>query len=227
MHPEKIYQIHSVPIETLIPNPSNPRMISDVKFQLLCESIKRDTWMLQLRPIVINSDGVILGGNQRYKACKRLEMENVWVINADSLTSEEQRRFILRDNVDFGKWDAQLIRAQYTEAEINLFGIKIDLLDETSSSHETFSSRPPLLPDEDMEPDIPMDQINSGAGGFAQNSIKQISFNFPKELCEEVLKDLDCISRETDCDDNSEVLLRLINFYEMHNGLQHSDNNTI
>ncbi len=180
--------------------------------------------MLKLRPIVINSDGVILGGNQRYKACKSLGMESVWVINADHLTTDQQRKFILRDNIDFGKWDNQIIRQQYSDEELKLYGVEIALLDPAQSNQETFSSRPPLLPDEDMEPDIPKEDMEKGSANFNKNTIKQIVFQLPIDLYQEAIKDMDDISRDLDCDDNSEVFLRLINFYETQNGLDDADN---
>lgn len=114
----KIYPILKTPIDVLILNPTNPRKISEEKFQRLVASVKRVPWMLELRPIVANRDGVILGGNQRYKACVENEMEFVWCIWADEITDEQAKRFILRDNIDFGKWDLEIMRQHYSQDEL-------------------------------------------------------------------------------------------------------------
>ena len=51
-------------------NPNNPRIIKDDKFKKLVKSIQSFPEMLEIRPIVVNKDMIILGGNMRYKACK-------------------------------------------------------------------------------------------------------------------------------------------------------------
>ena len=84
-------------------NDQNPRLIKDNKFKKLCNSIQDFPNMLELRPIVVDTDGVILGGNMRFLALKELGMElkEEWFKVADKLTDEEKRRFIVEDNVGF------------------------------------------------------------------------------------------------------------------------------
>lgn len=89
-------------------NDKNPRLIKDDQFKKLVASIKDFPAMMELRPIVVNSEMKILGGNMRWRACKELGMTEIpdsWVRIADKLTEEEQRRFIIEDNVPFGEWD--------------------------------------------------------------------------------------------------------------------------
>ena len=86
-------------------NPNNPRIIKDDKFHKLVESIKTFPRMLEIRPIVVNKDMVVLGGNMRLRACKEAGIKKVPVIFADDLTEEQQREFIIKDNVGFGEWD--------------------------------------------------------------------------------------------------------------------------
>ncbi len=86
-------------------NPNNPRVIKDDKFEKLVKSIKEFPKMLELRPIVVNNDMIVLGGNMRLKACKEAGLKQVHIIKASELTEEEQREFILKDNVGFGEWD--------------------------------------------------------------------------------------------------------------------------
>ena len=90
-------------------NPNNPRVIKDDKFKKLVASIKEFPKMLELRPIVCNADGVVLGGNMRLKACKEVGLKEVPVIYAHELSDDQQREFIVKDNVGFGEWDWEMI----------------------------------------------------------------------------------------------------------------------
>ena len=83
-------------------NPNNPRLIKDDKFKKLVQSIKDFPEMLNIRPIVVNNDMVILGGNMRYKACKEAGLKEIPIIIAD-LTEEQQREFLIKDNVSGGR----------------------------------------------------------------------------------------------------------------------------
>ena len=86
-------------ISAIKPNPNNPRIIKDDKFAKLVTSIKEFPKMLELRPIVVNDDMIVLGGNMRLKACKEAGLKEVPVIKASELTEAEQREFIIKDNV--------------------------------------------------------------------------------------------------------------------------------
>ena len=99
------------------PNPNNPRLIKDDKFEKLVKSIKEFPEMLELRPIVVNDEMIVLGGNMRLKACKEAGLKQVPIIKASSLTPEQQKEFIIKDNVGFGEWDWQAIQADWPEAE--------------------------------------------------------------------------------------------------------------
>jgi len=221
-----IYKVVNAPIDQFIPNPTNPRRITDDSFERLVKSIKDAPWMLKLRPIVVNRDRVILGGNQRFKACLKAGMTHLWVIIADQISDEQQRKFILRDNIDFGKWDLEIIRRQYSDDELIRYGVQIELLNMEKPIAEDSIQPLPLLSDDAEELDIPKKDLEKSEKNFNDNSIKQIIFQYPIEIYQEALKDLDAISKELDCDDNSEVLLRLINFYEVANGLSDADNDS-
>jgi hypothetical protein len=90
-------------------NPNNPRLIKDDNFKKLVQSIKDFPEMLEIRPIVVNADMVILGGNMRFKACKEAGLKEVPIIVADNLTEEQQREFLIKDNVSGGEWDWSLL----------------------------------------------------------------------------------------------------------------------
>jgi len=127
-------------------NPDNPRIIKDEKFKKLCNSIKDFPKMLELRPIIVDSDGMILGGNMRFKALQHLKMDikPEWV-KEGVLTDDEKRRFIVEDNVGFGEWDWDALANEYDKQELEDWGLDVDNWDEEYG--EEFS-----LPDGEKTP---------------------------------------------------------------------------
>lgn len=99
--------IQKVKIGDIKPNPTNPRTISKEKKQKLIQSIKDFPQMLEIRPIVVDEEGVILGGNMRYQACIEAGLKEIYIIKADELTDEQKKEFILKDNNGFGEWDLE------------------------------------------------------------------------------------------------------------------------
>jgi DNA modification methylase len=114
-----------VPISEVKTNPNNPRLIKDEKFKKLVKSIQDFPEMLELRPIVVNDDMVVLGGNMRLKACKEAGLKEVPIIKASFLTPEQQREFIIKDNVGFGEWDWDLIANEWDAQEVTDWGLDI------------------------------------------------------------------------------------------------------
>lgn len=100
-------EVKQIAIGKIKPNPDNPRLIKDDKFKKLVKSIKEFPEMLHLRPIVVNADIMVLGGNMRLKACQEAGLKEVPVIKAEDLTSDQQREFIIKDNVGFGEWNKE------------------------------------------------------------------------------------------------------------------------
>jgi hypothetical protein len=108
-------------------NPSNPRTIKDARFKKLCDSIRDFPKMMAIRPIVIDraNGNLILGGNMRYLALKKLGMAEVpdqWVRDTTELTEEEKRRFIAVDNLDFGSWDFDILANSFDASELLEWG---------------------------------------------------------------------------------------------------------
>jgi len=97
--------IHKVNPNSLKENPENPRYITKDKFAKLVNSIKEFPEMLRLRPIIVDQDNIILGGNMRYKAAIELGLKEVYIMKADGLTDEQKQEFIIKDNTAFGSWD--------------------------------------------------------------------------------------------------------------------------
>jgi DNA modification methylase len=114
-----------VPISQVIPNPTNPRIIKDDKFKKLVKSIEEFPQMLELRPIVVDSNMVVLGGNMRLKACIAAGLKEVPVIVADQLTDEQKGEFIIKDNVGFGEWDWDLLANEWDVEALTDWGLEL------------------------------------------------------------------------------------------------------
>ena len=102
-------KIEKVDINTLVMNPNNPRVIKDDKFKKLVKSIKQFPQMLEIRPIVIDENNIVLGGNMILKACKEAGLTEIPIIRAKQLDEERKKEFILKDNQSFGEWDNNLL----------------------------------------------------------------------------------------------------------------------
>ena len=108
------------------PNPDNPRVLRDDRFQKLKKSIQEFPKMLSLRPMVIDNQNYVLGGNMRLRALQDLgykEIPDNWVRRADDLTDDEKKRFIIADNVSFGEWDWETIANEWDVQELNEWGL--------------------------------------------------------------------------------------------------------
>jgi len=128
-------------------NPNNPRILKDDKFAKLTQSIKDFPQMLDIRPIVVNDDMVVLGGNMRLKACKEAGLKEVPVIKVSDLTEDQQREFIIKDNVGFGEWDWDLLANEWDTDLLDDWGLELGVDLNADDFGEDFS-----LEDGDKEP---------------------------------------------------------------------------
>jgi ParB-like chromosome segregation protein Spo0J len=120
-------------INQIKPNPNNPRIIKDHKFKQLVKSIQDFPQMLELRPIVIDENNMVLGGNMRLKACIEAGMTDVPVIHANNLSEEKKKEFIVKDNVGYGEWDWDDLANNWDAQELTDWGLDIpnfDVIDE-------------------------------------------------------------------------------------------------
>jgi ParB-like chromosome segregation protein Spo0J len=118
-------EIKTVKLSEVKSNPNNPRIIKDDKFGKLVKSIKEFPKMLEIRPIVVNADMIVLGGNMRLKACKEAGLKEVPVIFADDLTEDEQKQFIIKDNVGFGEWDWDMLANEWEPELLEDWGLEV------------------------------------------------------------------------------------------------------
>lgn len=129
-------------------NPNNPRLIKDDKFHKLVNSIKEFPKMLEIRPIVVNDDMIVLGGNMRLKACKEAGLKEVPVIKASDLTEEEQRQFIIKDNVSGGEWDWEMLANEWNVEQLDEWGLDVPVFPqvELEAEEDDFDTTPPEEP---------------------------------------------------------------------------------
>jgi ParB-like chromosome segregation protein Spo0J len=123
-------------IGTILLNPSNPRIIKDDKFKKLVKSIQEFPQMLELRPIVVDSNMVVLGGNMRLKACIAAGLKEVPIIVADQLTDAQKGEFIIKDNVGFGEWDWDLLANEWEPDALIDWGLDLPILMDEPSYDE-------------------------------------------------------------------------------------------
>ncbi len=143
-------EVKEVKIGLIKSNPNNPRIIKDEKFAKLVESIKSFPEMLKLRPIVVNEDMVVLGGNMRLKACKEAGLKLVPIIKANDLTTEQQKEFIIKDNVGFGEWDYSMLANEWDVEQLTEWGLDIpDFKVEGEAEEDDFD-----VPEGGIETDI-------------------------------------------------------------------------
>jgi DNA modification methylase len=116
-------------INEIKPNPNNPRIIKDDKFKKLVKSIQDFPQMLELRPIVIDENNIVLGGNMRLKACIEAGLKDVPVKQAKELTEEQKKEFIVKDNVGYGEWDWDDLANNWNVEDLTEWGLDIPNFD--------------------------------------------------------------------------------------------------
>ena len=118
-------QVSKVKISEVKTNPKNPRLIKDDKFKKLVKSIKEFPQMLELRPIVVDENNIVLGGNMRLKACKEAGLKEVYIVKAENLTDLQKDEFIVKDNVGFGEWDWDMLANEWDTEKLDEWGLDL------------------------------------------------------------------------------------------------------
>jgi len=117
-----------IKLKNINPNPSNPRLIKDEKFEKLKQSITDFPQMMELRPMIVDESNTLLGGNMRFKALQDLgykEIPDNWIKKASELTEEQKKEFIIKDNVGFGEWDWEMIANEWDSQQVTDWGLDI------------------------------------------------------------------------------------------------------
>lgn len=117
-----------VKIKDVKSNPNNPRIIKNDKFKKLVQSIQDFPQMLDIRPIVVNKDMIVLGGNMRLKASIDAGLKEIPVLIAENLTQEQENEFIIKDNSSFGEWDWDILANEWDAEKLSEWGIDLPTL---------------------------------------------------------------------------------------------------
>ena len=128
--------VELVPMGQIQMNPENPRTITKQKFAKLKKSIKDFPDMLYKRPLIIDEDGIVLGGNMRLLALKDLRYKEVPAMRAIGWTEEQKREFVVKDNVGFGDWDWDELANGWDEDKLNDWGLEVPVLNEQAEIDE-------------------------------------------------------------------------------------------
>ena len=118
--------IEKINIKKIKPNSGNPRVIKDYKFKKLVRSIQNFPEMLDLRPIVVNEDKVVLGGNMRLRACQEAGLEEVPIIVAKDLNEAKQKEFVVKDDLNYGEWDWDMLANEFDLMELDTYGLDLN-----------------------------------------------------------------------------------------------------
>jgi DNA modification methylase len=138
-----------ISISDIKPNPSNPRIIKDDKFKKLVKSLKDFPEMSKVRPIVVNKDMIVLGGNMRLKAMKEAGWKEAPVEIVD-WPEEKQKEFIIKDNIGFGEWEWEMIANEWDAEQLTDWGLDIpDFKVEAEAEEDDFD-----VPEGGIETDI-------------------------------------------------------------------------
>ena len=114
-----------VKIEDIKENLENPRTIDKKKLEEIKKSIQEFPEMLSIRPIIVNKEGVILGGNMRYKALVELGYTEVEVLVMDR--EDKEYDFLIKDNMAYGDWSWVNLTEDYKSKELTQWGLDIPL----------------------------------------------------------------------------------------------------
>ena len=161
--------IKKMKLKDIKPNPNNPRVLRDDKFQKLKQSITEFPKMLSLRPMVIDENNLVLGGNMRLRALQELgftDVEEAWVKRSSDLTEEEKKRFIIADNVAFGEWDWDTLANDWEVVDLQDWGLNIPKFDPVDIDFD-----PNVTPETNYS-DVTKEQIRAEAEKLANQMLK-------------------------------------------------------
>jgi len=186
-------KIENVKLSDIKLNPNNPRLIKDDKFKKLVQSIIDFPEMLKIRPIVVNEDMIILGGNMRFKACKELKHKEVSIIKLSGLSAEKQREFLIKDNVSGGEWDWNLLANEWNEIKLTEWGLDVWHNDELSNLNEY----------EGLDAESKLDK-------FLNSELKRMFLVYDNETFENVINWFNKLQEKHELENHSQVILKLM-----------------
>lgn len=187
-------KIQKVSISSIKENDANPRFINKHKFQKLVNSVKEFPEMLSLRPIVVDKDKIILGGNMRYKACREIGLKEVYIIQADDLDEKKAQEFIIKDNVGFGEWDWDILANTFDNVELKEWGLDVWQPEEEVSNNTDYTNN----------------SLDEKLNRFLDAKIKNITIPFENEEFDDVVDRLEKLLTKYNCEDYRTLIYKIL-----------------
>lgn len=181
-------------INKIKPNAVNPRYIKDHKFKKLVKSIKSFPEMLEKRPIIVDENMIVLGGNMRLKASIEAGLKEVWIDIAEGWSEDQKKEFIIKDNVGFGEWDWDILANEWNKFEIQDWGLSLPIFQDNLSNNDEYKG---------MNPDLELES-------FMNAEIKRLYLVYDSETYSKVIDWFNKKLKETNLNDYSEYILKLI-----------------
>ena len=174
-------EIKLINISEIKNNPTNPRLIKDHKYQSLLKSIKDLPEMLHIRPIVVNKDMMVLGGNMRLKACKEAGITKIPVIVATNLSEEQEKEFLIKDNISAGEFDYDILKYEWSEISLNDYGLELEIKAEFYE---------PLISPNTQYSDVTQKQLDDKSMSLSNDYLnKSNAYNYIDAICPHCFKE--------------------------------------
>lgn len=140
------HQIEYKRLDEIRPYDNNPRR-NDEAAKAVANSIKEFGFQ---SPIIVDRDGVIIAGHTRYKAARRLKLQEVPVIVAAELDPEKVKALRIADNStgEVAQWDLQLLVQELTGISYDMtdFGLNLQIKIDEEVKEDDFDAEPPEAP---------------------------------------------------------------------------------
>ena len=185
--------MQKVKINAIKTNPKNPRLIKDDKFKKLVKSIKEFPQMLELRPIVVDENNIILGGNMRYKACIEAGLKEIYILKAEDLTEQQKDEFIVKDNVGFGEWDWDILANEWDTDKLQDWGLSVWQGDDLSNVNNY----------EGLDAESKLDK-------FLSSELKRMFLVYDNDTFENVINWFNKLQQKHELENHSQVILKLM-----------------
>tara|TARA_R100001163_G_C5036320_1_gene175426 strand:- start:267 stop:842 length:576 start_codon:yes stop_codon:yes gene_type:complete len=186
--------MQKIKVSKLKPNKENPRAINKSKFQRLKKSIQEFPKMLEIRPIVVDEDFIVLGGNMRLQALKELGVTETYYIQEKNLTPEQKKQFIIKDNTSFGDWDWDILANQWETSELKDWGLDVWQPEESVSNEKDYS----------------INSLDEKLDRFLDAKIKNITIPFETEEFSTVVEKLEILLDKYNCKDYRALIYKII-----------------
>jgi hypothetical protein len=186
--------MQKVKINSIKTNPKNPRLIKDDKFKKLVKSIQEFPQMLELRPIVVDENNIILGGNMRYKACIEAGLKEIFILKAEDLTEQQKDEFIVKDNVGFGEWDWDILANEWDTDKLQDWGLSLPIFIDNLTNNEGYEG---------------LDQL-SKLDKFLSAELKRMFLVYDNDTFENVINWFNKQQAKHELENHSQVILKLM-----------------